>query len=156
MTSSLFDPPVDTSVVSFYAHGIPKPQGSKRAFVVKGRAVMAETGGAKHKDWRATVTAAALDVMGDRPLLEGPLRVGLVFALPRPKSHPKTKRTWPTARPDSDKLARAVFDSMSHVVFRDDAQVVDVHVVKIWAEIDTPSAAGVAVKVEALTPQAAA
>lgn len=140
--------------VAFYAHGMPKPQGSKRAFVgAGGRAVMTESNTAGHRDWRATVASAALDAMGTQALLAGPLLVRLVFALPRPKSHPKTKRTWPVARPDIDKLTRAVLDSMTHVVFRDDSQVVQLQVCKVWAEVDTPSGAGVAVKVVALAPQ---
>lgn len=139
--------------VGFYAHGAPKPQGSKRAFVHNGRAVMTESNKAGHRDWRATVTAAALDAMDGHQLLGGPLRVRLVFALPRPKSHPKTRRTWPIARPDIDKLTRAVLDSCTHVVWRDDSQVVDLHVAKVWAEIDTPSAAGVAVNITTLAPQ---
>lgn len=142
-------------VTTFYAHGMPKPQGSKRGIIHRhtGRAVVIESNNAGQKDWRATVASAALDAHGAQALLDGPLRVRLVFAVPRPKSHPKKRRTWPTARPDIDKLTRAVLDSCTHVIWRDDSQVVDLHVAKIWAEIDTPSAAGVAVAVIALTPQ---
>lgn len=139
--------PENLTAVAFYAHGRPKPQGSKRGFVQGGKVRLVEAGGDAHKDWRATVTSAALEAMGDRPLLDGALNVRLVFALPRPKAHPKTKRTWPVARPDIDKLVRSVLDSMSHVVFRDDSQVVHLQACKVWAEIDTPSGAGVAVKV---------
>lgn len=139
--------------VTFAARGIPKPQGSKRAFVANGRAVMTESNKAGHKDWRATVSAAALDAIGDRPLLEGPLAVVITFALPRPKSHPKTRTTWPIARPDVDKLERAILDSCTHIIWRDDSQVVDLRAVKVWAEINVPQPPGVLVTVTALTPQ---
>lgn len=136
-------------VVSFTAHGFPKPQGSKRPFINRhtGRAGMAESGEKAHKAWRSTVTDAALGAYADRPLLDGPLAVELVFALPRPKSHPKTRRTWPQNRPDIDKLVRACFDSLTHVIWRDDSQVVDLTTRKVWAEIDVPHGAGVDITV---------
>ncbi len=137
----------DTIVADFYARGIPKPQGSKRAFVVNNRAVMTESGGAKHRDWRATVNHAAAARMGDEPPIAGPLRVRLIFFLPRPKSHPKTRRTWPVARPDVDKLARSVADSCTHVVWFDDSQIVWLEARKVWAGIDEPGGAGVRITV---------
>lgn len=140
-------------VVTFTAHGHPKPQGSKRAFINKhtGRAGLAESGERAHKDWRGTVTSAALDAMGPHPMVQGPLVVTMVFALQRPKSHPKRRRTWPVARPDVDKLARAVLDSCNQVVWRDDTQVVDLRARKVWAEIDIPHGAGVDVTVHLIT-----
>lgn len=143
------DPPATriVPIVSFTAHGVPKPQGSKRAFVHRGRAVMTESNKAGHRDWRATVGNAALGAFADRPLLDGPLAVTLVFAMPRPKSHPKRRRTWPQARPDVDKLARNVFDAMSQVIYRDDSQIVELTARKVWAEIDVPHGAGVDVTV---------
>lgn len=134
-------------IVDFTAIGTPKPQGSKRAFVVGGRAVMTESNKAGHADWRATVQQAAIAAMGERPPVDGPLEVLVTFALRRPASHPKTKRTWPTARPDIDKLVRAVNDSCTHVVWRDDAQIVEQRIRKVWAEIDVPMQPGVRIVV---------
>lgn len=154
---SLFEPtgPLidDHLTITFRAYGHPKPQGSKRAFIAHGRAVMTESNKAGHKDWRATVTAAAIDAIGDHPLLDGPLAVTIAFALPRPKSHPKTRTTWPTARPDIDKLTRSILDSCTHIIWRDDSQVTHLEVRKIWAEIDTPHGAGADITITALTPQ---
>lgn len=135
-------------VLSVHVAGTPKPQGSKRAFVVpakgdrKARAVVVDTdkGRGPQKDWRGSVTVAVqrelqasedLAPDGWQPLV-GPLAVRLVFALPRPASAPKTRRVWPSGRVgDVDKLARSVLDSMTDAgVWRDDAQVVDLHVVK--------------------------
>lgn len=134
--------------------GTPKPQGSKRAFVVKGkgggkaRAVVVDSAKAPLKDWRGDVTAAVrralteqivassgyvppTDAIAWQPIT-GPVAVRLVFALPRPASAPKTRRVWPSGRVgDVDKLARSVLDSLTDAgVWHDDAQVVDLHVVK--------------------------
>lgn len=141
--------------VEFRAAGMPRPQGSKRGFVNSrnGQVIITESNPKGHRDWRATVAAAAQDAMEGRALLDGPLRVTMTFALPRPKSHPKTRRTWPTTRPDVDKLARAVADSCTHTIWRDDSQIVVLYVSKLWAEVDTPEGPGVAVRVDPMVPQ---
>lgn len=139
-----------TLVATFTARGLPRPQGSKRAFIANGRAVMTESNKAGHKDWRATVAQAALDAMGEQRPVDGPLAVTMTFALPRPKSHPKTRTTWPVARPDIDKLVRAVADSCTHTIWRDDSQVVQLVTTKCWAGIDVEWGPGVLVTVESL------
>lgn len=133
--------------VAFYAAGTPKPQGSKRAFVMGGKARLVESGGAQHKDWRATVSQAAHDAMGGAGPMDGPVHVRITFWLQRPKSHPKTRQTWPTQRPDIDKLVRSVLDSMTHVVWKDDSQVIDLDADKRWAYHDTQFGPGVSVTV---------
>jgi len=115
--------------VSFMVHGVPVPQGSKRALVHRstGRAVVIEQGGARHRDWRADVKAAAADAMDSaRKIvpLWGPVGVSICFTMPKPKSAPKTTRTWPDRRPDWDKLIRTVLDAITGEIIADDAQVV--------------------------------
>ena len=105
-----------------FVRGVPKPKGNLEGFVRGGHAVITErkTGGVK--EWQAAVHF----VLQDRwtgPPLEGPVRVHLGFCLLKPPSVPK-KRHFPTVKPDIDKLARAVLDAMTGIVFRDDAQVV--------------------------------
>jgi len=136
-----------TVIVDFTAIGTPRPQGSKRAFIANGRAVMTETNQAGHRDWRATVQQAAIEAMAGRPPVDGPIETLVTFALPRPGSHPKSRRTWPVKRPDYDKLVRAVNDSLTHVVWRDDSQIVDARVRKVWAHVDVAMAPGVRVVV---------
>lgn len=124
--------------VSFTVAGLPAPQGSKRAFVNRhtGKPVVLEMGGDKLKDWRSDVRAAALRQMIDRSRtgiaapLTGPLGVSLAFTLPKPKSAPKNRRTWPDKRPDLDKLVRSTLDGLTGPVFSDDAQVVELHTFK--------------------------
>lgn len=133
-----------TVVLALHVVGTPKPQGSKRSFVVKRkganvadgakafRGVVVDSDKEPLKDWRADVTTAAVRAYGPQPPTLGPLRVRLVFALPRPGSAPKNRRVWPSGRVgDVDKLARAVLDSLEAAgVMKDDAQVVDLRVMK--------------------------
>lgn len=123
-------------MTTFTVVGTPKPQGSKRAYINRrtGKPVLTESAGAPLKDWRTDVQQAAIRAQGVLPPLDGPVRVTLRFALTRPKSHPKTRETWPTTRPDIDKLTRAVLDSVTHICFNDDSQVTDLLVFKQWGD----------------------
>jgi Holliday junction resolvase RusA-like endonuclease len=140
--------------VSFTVRGVPVPQGSKRALVHRstGRAVVIEQGGQRHKDWRQDVKAAAREAMGPvvtqitmantmgrfSGMLTGPVGVSICFTVPKPKSAPKTRRTWPDKRPDLDKLVRAVLDAITGEVIADDAQVVQLLASKVYPGEDTP------------------
>jgi Holliday junction resolvase RusA-like endonuclease len=131
--------------VSFTVRGVPVPQGSKRALVHRstGRAVVIEQGGQRHKDWRADVKAAAAEAMElsqGQPfeLLTGPVGVSICFTVPKPKSAPKTRRTWPDKRPDLDKLVRTILDAITGEVIADDAQVVQLLASKVYPGEDTP------------------
>jgi Holliday junction resolvase RusA-like endonuclease len=113
--------------VSFTVRGVPVPQGSKRALVHRstGRAVVIEQGGQRHKDWRADVKYQAHIAMNDwEDILTGPVGVSICFTMPKPKSAPKTRRTWPDKRPDLDKLVRTILDAITGEVIADDAQVI--------------------------------
>lgn len=78
--------------------------------------------------------------MNDSALLEGPLRLSATFYLPRPKGHfgkrgirPSAPK-YPTTKPDCLKLGRAVEDGMIGVVYRDDAQIVQERLHKVYGE----------------------
>jgi Holliday junction resolvase RusA-like endonuclease len=107
--------------MAFQVFGDPVPQGSKRAFVVKNRAVVVDDNKATLRSWRtAVVDAARAELNGEAPDL-GPVRVTLMFFLRQPK---RPKAPVPITKPDVDKLARAVLDGMTDAgVFRDDSQV---------------------------------
>lgn len=112
--------------------GIPRPGGSKKAFVVCGRAKIVDTG--KHtKDWRALVTAAAMNAIGGAtPLITSSIAVSVMFRMPRPKSHYRKDGTIKesfrcaqhTHKPDATKLWRSTEDALTGIVWRDDAQIV--------------------------------
>lgn len=133
-----------TEPITLHVVGLPETQGSKSAFVIKGtnRAVVREGGSSdkarRHKDWRLAVADAAREWQREHgaELLRGPVVVVLTFALLRPASAPKTRRTWPIgARSgDADKLTRSIFDSITGILVADDAQVVASAVVKDYGD----------------------
>lgn len=132
---------MEPNAVTFFVPGKPEPQGSARAFVVKGKPVVTSDN-PEVKSWRGVVTTAASTAMGGRPPEpDGPVTVHIVFVMPRPKSHPKTRKLPHTKKPDLDKLVRAVFDGLTAVVFRDDSQVTTVISTKHYAmEGEAPGA----------------
>lgn len=118
------------STVTFTVLGTPVPQGSKTAIMAGTRPVVVEQGRAKLKPWRAQIADAAGQAMNGAGLMAGPLVVQVYAYLPRPKSHYRRNGDlkpdapdYVSVRPDLDKLARAVLDGMTGIVFRDDSQV---------------------------------
>jgi DNA (cytosine-5)-methyltransferase 1 len=133
--------------VSFKVFGIPQPAGSKRGFRnPKTGGVIITDANSKAKPWQAEVrnaAAAAMSTPADMlgPLLDGPLLLELTFWMPRPKGHfgakgnvkPKSPR-FPTVKPDVLKLARAVEDALTGIVYRDDSQIVSETLQKAYGE----------------------
>lgn len=120
--------------------GTPSGQGSMRAFVVKGRAVLTSTN-KKLKPWRKAIADAATLAgwkPGSRAPLAGRVNVSLAFYFPRPKSHYK-KNGYVTEgyldafpRSDLDKLVRAVGDALTGVCWVDDSQIVRISAFKSY------------------------
>jgi Holliday junction resolvase RusA-like endonuclease len=116
--------------VAFRVHGTPAPQGSKKGFVINGRAIIADANPAPLKTWREDVKHAALDAMNGAAPLDGPLELLVTFVLPKPKS---VKRTWPHVRPDLDKLLRSAGDALTSAgVYGDDSQLVKITAQKVY------------------------
>lgn len=135
------------TVLTFALLGLPIAQGSKsfKGVSRSGRAIMVESAKGL-KPWRANVHTVIRAAIGRHPAppagwpLLGPLAVDLCFTMPRPKSAPKTRRTWPVVKPDVDKVARAVLDSGTTAgLWGDDSQVVDLHAWKVYP-LETPRA----------------
>lgn len=140
--------------IEFFVPGVPKTAGSKKAFPIwrgKGaerkfvRSVIVDDAGQAGKDWRASVQYEGLrrwkEVMGPiaQPL-QGPLAVHFVFTVARPKGHSGKKgvHSWapafPATKPDVLKLARAVEDALTGIVWRDDSQIVTETLCKRYGE----------------------
>src|SRR5690606_30101849 len=120
-------------------YGTPAPAGSKKGFPLRGKGgkivgVRVTDDSKRSKPWQAAVRSEAADVVNGAPLLDGPLEVEITFYVRRPKGHfgsgknagvvKASAPAFPTTRPDVLKLARAVEDSLSGIVYRDDAQIV--------------------------------
>lgn len=127
-------------MIAFTVKGVPIPQGSLRAFVPKmckacggGRRAVLTSDNPRLKQWRKTVSVEAQKAMGwTEPAGKNvPIRLEIVFYLPRAKSN---KSIDAVKKPDLSKLLRAAEDSMSKIVYADDAQVTEVHCFKAYGE----------------------
>lgn len=141
------------TTISFSVFGEPKPQGSKRVVPIysKSGPVMRDgrvltrcvNDNPKLGEWRQEIAHAARQAYSG-PLLSGPLSVSMTFVRPRPSAHFGSGRNsevvkpsapgWPITKPDVLKLARAVEDSMKGVIYRDDSQIVDERLRKVYGE----------------------
>ena len=114
-------------MIEFEVFGRPAPQGSKT--IMRGRLV--ET--SKYLPaWRKAIAEAATECNSETGFFsDQPLAVSVIFFLARPKS---VKRKWPTVPPDVDKLARAIGDSCTGILYNDDAQIVHLTVSKEYRD----------------------
>jgi Holliday junction resolvase RusA-like endonuclease len=123
--------------VSFTVIGTPAPQGSKTRWGTEDNP--------NTRPWRAAVAAEAAlhrdQIVGD-DLAVGPVRILARFYFPRPKNHYRTgkhsgtlKDTAPvyvSTTPDLDKCCRAIGDSLTGVLLRDDSQIVHWDALKLY------------------------
>lgn len=145
--------------ISFFVPGLPRPGGSKRAFVLRRRdgTIVTRPGGSPvvnitedakcNKEWRNAVGWYARKEMTGTPTA-GPIELIVQFVLPRPKGHFGSGRNagmvkasspaYPTGKPDCTKLLRSTEDALKNILWLDDSQVVKQVVTKVYG--DTPGA----------------
>lgn len=118
-------------VCSFRVYGKPIPKGSHKAFIRNGRAYITDI--QKHLlQWQKAIRAEALKVKNSYTNVDwnnNAICLGLTFRFEHPKNHFTTKgkpsknfALIHTKKPDFDKLARAVNDSLTGVLFKDDCR----------------------------------
>lgn len=119
--------------IEIIVYGLPAPQGSKSFKGIHGgRAVLAESS-KKVAPWRKRVELEAIAAKGAMPTIAGPLRVWMVFTLPKPKSAPKRRVTHPDKKPDLSKLIRSTEDALTSAkVWEDDARVIEIMACKAY------------------------
>lgn len=81
------------------------------------------------------IKTIAYHCMGDQPLIDGPVSMTIFAVWPWPKSWSEKKKKkqgayYKTSKPDADNVGKIVSDSLNGIVFGDDAQVVDLRVIK--------------------------
>lgn len=141
-------------MIEFEVIGVPKPQGSMKAFNVGGHARVKPSGGADFASWRNAVSQAARDVAGHDGVsgpLDGPLALVVTFRFPMPKSRGKTAlargEAWKTTAPDTDKLVRTIGDALTAAnLIADDARFAVINATKV----ETTGWTGAIVRVERL------
>jgi len=146
-------------VIRFVVLGKAQTAGSKRAMTYKrkdGSLVTRPDGSPvigvmddnpKSTSWKKQVAWAAREEHKGK-LLEGPLAVSMYFHRPRPKGHFKkdgslsklgVETPFPATLPDVLKLARAVEDALTGVVWCDDAQICVERLEKLWSREMEPA-----------------
>lgn len=131
--------------------GVPKAQGSKRAFVIPGkngtkaRAAMVDAAGTAGSQWRDAVAQAAKNLADgildsgqqshNVPPFTGPLGLSVEFRFPMPKSRTKAQhhqgRIYKTSAPDTSKLVRSLEDGLQAAgLIKDDALFVAIEAMK--------------------------
>lgn len=114
------------SEIAFTVYGIAAGKGSTTARFVPERGRTFTHSPKSTQNWERLVKDVAQQHVPLDGLLDGPLQMQLRFYLPKPKSAPKRRRTWPDKKPDLDKLIRAVGDALTGIVYTDDARIVTI------------------------------
>lgn len=145
------------SKCEFVVWGKASPRGSVKAIprgkvkIINGQKLREDKGtlvidqeSAALKSWMQQIKSTAIQVWSEdhSRYSDRPFKVDITFRLDRPKTHYRSGRfsdtlkdsapEYPVVRPDLDKLTRAVNDALTKIVFKDDSQVVDMHVRKIY------------------------
>jgi Holliday junction resolvase RusA-like endonuclease len=114
--------------------GKPTPQGSKKSFIINGKAILVDASGG-NKAWRKLVTET-IKAHSDYIQMPGAVNVSLAFYMEKAKSN---KKPFMTQAPDVDKLARSVLDGITDSdIIEDDSRVIYLTARKQWADEGEP------------------
>ena len=125
--------------VNFTVPGQPRGKG-RPGFSRRGNFVKTYTD-AKTSSYEDQIRFYALQAMGSSEPLKTALEAFIYVKLPVPQSYSK-KRTEaclsglerPCKKPDLDNVVKSFMDGMNGIVYGDDAQVVEIHTTKVYAE----------------------
>ena len=112
--------------VEITVRSMPAAQGNHR--ISKAGAIYETT--KNHKPWRLAVGWAAREAGVS---VAGPVVVEMTFTLPKPKSAPKKRVTYPDRKPDLSKLVRSTEDALTDAgIWEDDARVIQCQATKVY------------------------
>lgn len=129
-----------TFLMTYMVEGNPVGKGRPK-FARRGNFVSTYTP-KKTKDYETVIKEAAKKAMGSNELLETPVTVAIYITVPVPQSYSK-KRTEaclkdierPIKKPDIDNIAKCFLDAMNDIVYKDDTQVLTLHVTKVYGTV---------------------
>jgi len=81
--------------------------------------------------------------------MEGPVSMTAIFYRTRPKSTSK-RLNYPITKPDLDNLLKLLTDSLSGIIFKDDAQII---LLTAWKQFGEPSIAVELEELETMSPK---
>ena len=116
------------------------PVGKQRArYAKRGNFVQTYTPD-KTRNYESLIKEAAIQAMGSNEILETPVNLYLYIRAPIPKSLPKKRleaclngSEKPIKKPDASNVLKSVEDAMNGVVYKDDSQIVNIHVTKVYS-----------------------
>jgi len=129
-----------TFMVTYLVEGNPVGKGRPK-FARRGNFVSTYTP-TKTRDYEDLIKDAARKAMGSNELLETPVTVAIYITVPIPSSYSK-KRTEaclsgferPIKKPDIDNVAKCFLDAMNEIVYKDDTQVLTLHITKVYGTV---------------------
>jgi Holliday junction resolvase RusA-like endonuclease len=129
-----------TFIVNFTVEG--NPVGKQRArYAKRGNFVQTYTPD-KTRNYESLIKEAAIEAMGSSEPLETPVTLYLYIRAPIPKSLPKKRieaclngLEKPIKKPDASNVLKSVEDAMNGVVYKDDSQIVNIHVSKVYSSV---------------------
>ena len=126
--------------IHFQVEGDPKGKGRPR-FTQAGKFTRVYTD-KQTLDYEAVIKSYAAHAMGSSDPLETAVSVFLYVRLPVPQSYSKKRieaclsgLEKPCKKPDIDNIAKTYLDGMNGVIFKDDTQVIDLHVKKVYSAV---------------------
>lgn len=125
--------------IEFTVPGTPVGKGRPR-FARRGNFVSTYTP-APTASYENLVKMQAALAMLDRPLILGPVQVQIHLYVTPPASWSQKKQgeaikgtVYPTSKPDIDNTLKCLADACNTIVWKDDKQIVDLHVWKRYAD----------------------
>ena len=125
-------------IVTFTVDGT--PVGKQRArYARRGNHVMAYTP-EKTRTYESLIKDKATKAMGSSEPLNTPVSLYLYIRVPIPASATKKRLEAiskgdekPIKKPDASNILKSVEDGMNGVVYKDDSQIVNIHVTKVYS-----------------------
>jgi len=129
-----------TFMLTYMVEGNPIGKGRPK-FARRGSFVSTYTP-TKTRDYENVIKEVAKKAMGSNEILETPVTVAIYITVPIPASYSK-KRTEaclkdierPIKKPDIDNIAKCFLDAMNDIVYKDDTQVLTLHVTKVYGTV---------------------
>jgi Holliday junction resolvase RusA-like endonuclease len=129
-----------TFMVTYLVEGNPVGKGRPK-FARRGNFVSTYTP-SKTRNYEDLIKDAAKQAMGSNEVLETPVTVAIYITVPIPASYSK-KRTEaclsgserPIKKPDIDNVAKCFLDAMNEIVYKDDTQVLTLHITKVYGTV---------------------
>jgi Holliday junction resolvase RusA-like endonuclease len=129
-----------TFMLTYMVEGNPIGKGRPK-FARRGNFVSAYTP-TKTRDYESVIKEAAQKAMGSNELLETPVTVAIYITVPIPQSYSKKRSEAclngsekPIKKPDIDNIAKCFLDAMNEIVYKDDTQVLTLHITKVYGTV---------------------